>query len=82
MRNRGFQSLAILTETLTSSNAVRKLTAELANKLDVILVEIRWSGFEKKTRKGGNRYEGRLKKLGKFALFRDLQIVSVWNGID
>lgn len=34
MRNRGFPSLAVLTATLTSHNTVRKLTAELANKLE------------------------------------------------
>lgn len=53
MRNRGFPSLAVLT-ALTSHNTVRKLTAELANKLEKMLVEIKSSGFtENKTRKGG-----------------------------
>ena len=81
MSNGGFQSLAVLTATLTSHNAVRKLTAELANKLEM-LVEIKWSGFENKIKKGGNCYEGRVKKLGKIAACRDLQVVFVWNGID
>ena len=81
MSNGGFQSLAVLTATLTSHNAVRKLTAELANKLEM-LVEIKWSGFENKINKGGNCYERRLKKLGKIAACRDLQVVFVWNGID
>ena len=82
MRNGGFQSLAVLTATLTSHNAVRKLTAELANKLEEMLVEVKWSESENKTRKGGNCYEGRVKKLGKIAACRDLQVVFVWNGID
>ena len=47
-----------------------------------MLVEIKWSRFENKTRKGGNCYEGRVKKLGKIAACRDLQVVSVWSGID
>ena len=82
MSNGGFQSLAVLTATLTSHNTVRKLTAELANKLEKMLVEIKSSGFENKTRKGGDCYEGRVKKLGKIAACRDLQVVFVWNGID
>ena len=82
MRNGGFQSLAVLIATLTSHNAVRKLTAELANKLEEMLVEVKWSEFENKTRKGGNCYEGRVKKLGKIAACRDLQVVFVWNGKD
>lgn len=42
-----------------------------------MLVEIKQHGFEKKTRNGGHCYEGRLKKWGKIATCRDLQIVSV-----
>jgi hypothetical protein len=30
-----------------------------------MLVEIKWNGFEKKIRQGGNCYKGRLKKLEK-----------------
>lgn len=59
--------MAILIETKTFHDAVGKLTTELANKFEQMLVEITWYGLERKIRKGGNFCEGKLKILGTVA---------------